>query len=589
PPAVPTATTNTSFTVTPFNQHNVYRIDFAVALQSLTYSTLTGRVTADTASTGALRTGALVTIAGATQAAYNGTFAITVLNGTQFTYTPLTAPPVTTATTATGFTASPAAPGAYKIVLGPNITDSGGNKMDQNRNGIDGEVPTQGKFGDDTFTGYLYANTGAVAPADGTGTKGPFVPTVYGTAANGVTFALVSNGSSFTTAGWSNFLALRTDLAPSLLNTLTGDFNGDGKADIAMRFKEGSGRQFQQWWVGVSNGSSLTFTLWGEWATGTWVDVLAGDFDGSGKDSITGRFLGSNPNADPALNGKDAVFVARSTGTSFVSTFWNAWVPRPWLDVRVGDFNGDGKADLVAGIIQNGLRNVFVAESSGSIFTQKYWQSWNAVITWADVRVGDFDGDGKSDLIGRVKENGKVYVSTDYAPSPVQTGGQKFWQQWNTAVNWLNVQVGDFDGDGKSDLLSVASLPGSAADGRMFVSRNFNKTLTYRPTLSPATAGTTFDGQQLWLARPGLATNWGNVISADFTGDGKSDVVMRYLGPAAPASGAQPALVTGRWYVARANPTGTGFILEDWKAAWGSVGGLTPQASWSNVRGGSHL
>jgi hypothetical protein len=58
------------------------------------------------------------------------------------------------------------------------------------------------------------------------------------------------------------------------------------------------------------------------------------------------------------------------------------------VDVLVGDFDGDGKADLVARARENGA--VFVSNSSGSAFNQSFWEFWSAAVDWSDVRVGRF-------------------------------------------------------------------------------------------------------------------------------------------------------------------------------------------------------
>jgi hypothetical protein len=44
--------------------------------------------------------------------------------------------------------------------------------------------------------------------------------------------------------------------------------------------------------------------------------------------------------------GNGTVYVARSTGTAFVNEVWTRWSNVAWQDIRDGDFNGDGLADL---------------------------------------------------------------------------------------------------------------------------------------------------------------------------------------------------------------------------------------------------
>jgi hypothetical protein len=277
------------------------------------------------------------------------------------------------------------------------------------------------------------------------------------------------------------------------------------------------------------------------------VDVVVGDFDGDGKDDIAGRLLSSGE-----------VFVARSTGSAFTTTRWNVWANfAPWMDVRVGDFNSDGKDDLVAGILLTGpvdtnndgvpdttltFRDLFVAESSGTSFTQRYWHSWDSRVTWTDVLVGDFDADGQSDVVARVQENGAVFLSLDYTPATVRGfGGQKFWQLWanpSQGVTWADVRVGDFDGDGKDDLVARV-----LQNGVVFVSRGFDKTRNY--AANPVS-------QQFWATWP--AGQWGNVLVGDFNGDGRDDLAARLLSD-------------GRWFVSTATSQNT-FNHAFWGATW---------------------
>jgi len=40
-------------------------------------------------------------------------------------------------------------------------------------------------------------------------------------------------------------------------------------------------------------------------------------------------------------------------------------------------------------------------------FLDQPWDAWSPSFTWADVQVGDLNGDGKADLLGRALENGQ--------------------------------------------------------------------------------------------------------------------------------------------------------------------------------------
>ena len=176
---------------------------------------------------------------------------------------------------------------------------------------------------------------------------------------------------------------------------LHGDFNGDGRTDIA-EFDAATG----VWIVGLSKGSKFNFSTWASWSSAvTWTDIRVGDFNGDGKDDIAGRVLS---------NGQ--WWVGLSSGSSFSTTLWATWSTGvSWVDVLVGDFNGDGKADIAGRVLSNG--QWWVGLSSGSSFSTTLWATWSTGVSWVDVLVGDFNGDGKADIAGRVLSNGQWWVA----------------------------------------------------------------------------------------------------------------------------------------------------------------------------------
>jgi hypothetical protein len=71
-------------------------------------------------------------------------------------------------------------------------------------------------------------------------------------------------------------------------------------------------------------------------------------------------------------------------GSSGVSSLWDAWNPNvTWEDVQLGDFNGDGKLDLVGHV--QGSGQGWVGLSTGSGLRTSLWDAWSTSVTWADV------------------------------------------------------------------------------------------------------------------------------------------------------------------------------------------------------------
>jgi hypothetical protein len=61
---------------------------------------------------------------------------------------------------------------------------------------------------------------------------------------------------------------------------------------------------------------------------------------------------------------------------------------RGWVDVQVGDFNGDGKLDITGRALQNG--QWYTGLSNGTAFNTTNWATWSTAATCVDVHNGDY-------------------------------------------------------------------------------------------------------------------------------------------------------------------------------------------------------
>jgi murein DD-endopeptidase MepM/ murein hydrolase activator NlpD len=150
-----------------------------------------------------------------------------------------------------------------------------------------------------------------------------------------------------------------------------GDFNGDGKSDIAS-FTQGTGADV---WVALGNGSSAFVTSgnWREYFAPGKERPVVGDFNGDGRDDIATFTQGTS--AD--------VWVALSNGsTAFVnppSPKWHDYFSPTGERPMVGDFNADGRDDIVS-FMQGTGADVWVALGNGStaFVTAGNWQGYFA-------------------------------------------------------------------------------------------------------------------------------------------------------------------------------------------------------------------
>jgi hypothetical protein len=344
---------------------------------------------------------------------------------------------------------------------------------------------------------------------------GPYT-SVVGVTSDGNWWAGIGTGSSLSNQYWGSW-----NPAAGWQAVVQGDFNGDGLTDVAGLSAAGD------WWVGLNTGSRFSWTRWTTWNPHvTWVDIKVGDFNGDGKADVIGRVLQTGQ-----------WWEARSTGSSFVNSLWDSWNPAAnWVDVQVGDFNGDGKADIAGRVSQSG--QWWVGLSTGSKFSTTLWTTWSTAVTWVDLHVGDFNGDGKADIIGRVQQTGQWWVAFSNGSSAFNNSP---WTTWSTAVTWVDIQVGDFNGDGKSDIAGRA-----LETGQWWVS------------LSTGSSATTS-----WWTTWSTAVSWLDVQIGDFNGDGKLDIIGRTN--------------DGQWWAAI--NTGYSFANYYW-------GGWNPNAGWQHVAAG---
>jgi len=209
---------------------------------------------------------------------------------------------------------------------------------------------------------------------------------------------------------------------------LMGDVNGDGAMDLLT--SDGSGT----WKVCLGGTSAFTCQNWTGPAN-TARSALYGDFNGDGLMDI----------AIPPAAGATDWNVCLSTGSSFSCSTWTGVsVGTNANYYLVGDFNGDGRDDIIAVDRFNRYGGSKLCQSTGSGFQGGTCSAYN-VADYIDVTTGDFEtgpriasrgagdfnGDGRNDLfLSLVGGTWMAFLATDagLTTSFTTSGGFLSWQ-----------------------------------------------------------------------------------------------------------------------------------------------------------------
>ncbi|MEF3111924.1 FG-GAP-like repeat-containing protein [Streptomyces chrestomyceticus] len=165
-----------------------------------------------------------------------------------------------------------------------------------------------------------------------------------------------------------------------------GDFNGDGQGDLIAR--RGDGQMFL--YTGTANGNlNPRVALWGNTSWKTMKQIVRYRADASGRDGLAAVW------GDGSLQ----AYTTKADGT-LSGTRRDLWHDKSWDGMRIlssGDFNGDGKDDIVATDPDGGFR-LYTGNAQGTVtrapdlWHDKSWGSMRALLG------GDFNGDGKVDI-----------------------------------------------------------------------------------------------------------------------------------------------------------------------------------------------
>ena len=261
------------------------------------------------------------------------------------------------------------------------------------------------------------------------------------------------------------------------------DFNGDGIPDLAVSNSQNDAFNSSHFYVLQGNGDGTFRAATAFAVTGTvYPNALAiGDFNGDGK-------------ADLALasswENRVAVFLGNGDGTFQAAANYPATAANA---IVVGDFNGDGKADLAVGS-STSLVQILLGNGDGTFRAAISYPTAHPAYY---ITAADFNGDGKLDVaIAEIGVNVAVFLGRG-------DGTLQSPLTFTTSADVLRFTSADMNGDGKPDL--IFGLRNSAIGVQMG-----NGDGTFAAALSYATACT-------------IPTA---VVPGEFNGDGRADLAV---------------------------------------------------------------
>jgi hypothetical protein len=262
---------------------------------------------------------------------------------------------------------------------------------------------------------------------------------------------LLGNGDGTFTAPMTFASGLVTSDYPAGNDIIVGDFNRDGKLDLAVAgFCANMGGPCVSILLGNGDGTlqtAVNYPAVGNEGSYEAFSVAAGDFNRDGTLDLAVEDIGGHVSI--LLGNGDGTFQAPFSYPT--SVFMN---PYP-VSVTIGDFNGDGKLDLAIANFNSSTVAILLGNGDGTFqFPLDYATGKQP----SNVLAEDLNGDGTLDLVAANQNDSTVSIL-------LGNGDGTFRPRvdYSMPISPILMIAGDFDGDGKLDLAVAAAVGNTVA------------------------------------------------------------------------------------------------------------------------------
>jgi hypothetical protein len=301
-------------------------------------------------------------------------------------------------------------------------------------------------------------------------------------------------------------------------------------------------------------------------------------------------------------NGKVFVGTTNSVGVFGLSSSTGAQTPVITSFISYsGDFNGDGKQDILWRNTQTGEVRIWYMNGS-TILSDDYVVTVG--LDWKIAGIGDFNGGGISDILWENTVNGSVAIWIMRGDNLVYE-----YQQPSPGLQWYITGVVDLDHNGLADILWRNVVTGEVRVWRSLSPLNFSSEyigvagadwnlvgtadlfgnglpeLIWRNQVSGEVRAWQLNGGTLIedVSLAVVSLDWQIVGFGDFNGDGRQDIVWRNRADGSVAIWIMSGFGAAQWF--------PGAVSLDWqiRAAPNVYGNMVSSILWSNKTTGQQV